>query len=516
MRYTLRPYQERALEQLRAKVRSRIKRLVLVAATGSGKTVVMAAVIEGAIAKGSRCLFLAHRRELIEQCSHKLDDIGVDHGIIQANHWRRRPAAPVQVASIQTLIRRERPPADLVFIDECHRCLAASYVKIVGDYPDAVLIGASATPWRTDGRGLGRIYQDTVLTASVAELVAEGFLIEPRVFAPSLPDLAGVKTTAGDYQQDELARRMDKSELIGDVVDHWQRLANGRRTVVFAASVDHSRHIAERFVAAGVKAEHADGAMPNAQRDAVLARFTSGETTVVCNCDLISEGYDLPAISCVDLVRPTQSSVKYLQMVGRGMRPCPEKSDLVVLDHAGCTIRHGFVTDNRDYSLEDRPKAKDTGPKPRVCRLCFCVIPAGVALCPECQQPQPRLSASCGERQGPRERDGELEELRPGDRPPCSKCGGVNTLVFRSDKLGAFTTAIRCRDCAHVEYRTDTAAAARASMDVKRSEYERLDEIRKRKQYKAGWTAHRYRAIFGRWPRGVRPADDGQGPGEAA
>jgi len=500
MKYSLRPYQSQAITTLRQKAVAGTQRLLLVAPTGSGKTVVAAAVIESAVAKGTQILFLAHRLELIDQCSRKLDEIGVDHGIIKADHPRARPWLPVQVASVQTLVRRKKPPAGLIIIDEAHRCLADTYLKILNHYPEAKVLGLTATPWRTDGRGLGKIYEDLVITASVRELVDKGYLLVPKVFAPSRPNFRGVKIRGGDYAQDEIELRMDKPKLIGDIVAHWQSLGGDRRTVVFATSVKHSKHIAESFVAAGVAAEHVDGSMPEKERTAILGRLATGQTMVVSNCDVITEGYDLPILSCAILARPTKSSVKFRQMVGRIMRPTEGKDDCLVLDHAGCVYEHGFVEDDIDYTLDDTAKKKPQQPAVKVCKACFAVMPAKAARCPSCKALQQQYSPP-SERRGPEQHDGELSPMRPEDRPACEKCQSTNTRTFSSRKLGQFRVGVHCLVCENVQFTNNARAARTASLDARQKEFHRLAEIGKSKGYKPGWAAYRYKAIFGQWPR---------------
>ena len=176
-------------------------------------------------------LVLAHRREIITQTSKKLHDQGIYHGIIQAGFDKlARPMAQVQVASVQTLTARavrtnriELPPADLLVIDETHHCPASTYRKIIAQYPDAILLGLTATPCRGDGRGLGGIFEAIVEAPQVAELIEQGHLVKTRVYAPAIPDLKGVRVQAGDYNERQLAERMDRPKLIGDIVSHWHR-----------------------------------------------------------------------------------------------------------------------------------------------------------------------------------------------------------------------------------------------------------------------------------------------------
>ena len=416
---TLRPYQESAIRELHARIASGRRRIVVVAATGSGKTVIFAHVVADTVARGQLVLVVAHRRELIQQTYEKLLHAGLQEhqvGVVMATDARRRPTAPVQVASIDTLRHRPKPPADLVIVDEAHRELARSYREMRAHYPDAVHLGFTATPYRADNRGLGEFYEDLLLVASIRELIDQGYLVEPRVFtvpAERLPNLAGVRVRAGDYAQDQLDEAVDQAKLVGDIVEHWLRHAGGVRTVAFAVSVKHSRHIAERFREGGIAAEHLDGSTPTPERDAILARIERGETRVVSSCGVLSEGWDQPSVKCAVLARPTKSTGLYLQQAGRILRPW-QGERAIILDHAGCAREHGLPQDEREFSLEPRPKRKRGEPIDvpiRVCDGCQAVLPARIRVCPECgllfAEPRPM----------PTEAEGELVEATQREEP---------------------------------------------------------------------------------------------------
>ena len=233
----LRPYQHLAIENLRVAIRSCTaghKRILLQAATGSGKTIVACEMIRLALGKDKRALFIAHRKEIILQSSQKLDAFGIDHGIIMASHSRKNNHA-VQVASIQTLTRRENPEADLIIIDECHLSCSASYKQLIDAYPNAVVIGLTATPVRLDGRGLGEIYSDIVEVVPMTQLISEGHLMKPRVFAPFMPDMKNVRTVKGDYDVTQTSAIMDNKKITGDIVKHWKSNARNHKTIVFAS-----------------------------------------------------------------------------------------------------------------------------------------------------------------------------------------------------------------------------------------------------------------------------------------
>jgi hypothetical protein len=230
-------YQTDAVTEIRSQILSGRKRILLVAPTGCGKGTIATWMIHRAVARGSRILFLVNRRELVKDTSRRLDRLGVDHGIIMGNHPRRKPWLHVHIASIDTLQRRDPlPPADLIFVDECHFAISPIWRKVLDRYSCPV-IGMTATPVRADGRGLGEFFDAMVSgPVDVSELMSRNFLVRARIFAPSAPDLTGVAVSHGEYNQKQLARVVDGSKIIGDVVQHWMKLGRGRPTVAFAVS----------------------------------------------------------------------------------------------------------------------------------------------------------------------------------------------------------------------------------------------------------------------------------------
>jgi superfamily II DNA or RNA helicase len=393
----LRDYQTKVIEDFECTIETGTRRVILVAPTGAGKTVIAAAIIQKHAGRG--VLVLAHRREIIVQTSQKLYAHGVAHGVIQAGIPPRLHER-VQVASIQTLyaraIRGERmnlPPADLLIIDECHHAQAKTYKKIIEAYPDAILLGLTATPCRGDGRGLGGIFDAIVECPQVAELIEQGHLVKTKVYAPVQPDLKGVRVHAGDYVETQLADLMDQPKLIGDTVTHWHKYGERRKTVCFAVDVSHSLHIRDEFIKSGVRAEHIDGSTPKDERDAILARLASGEIELVTNCMVLTEGWDMPEVSCCILARPTKKMGLYRQMIGRVLRPAGGKTDAVILDHSGAVFRHGFAEDPVEWTLSPDRRAEspkhtarcETGSKSRLleCSKCSAIRVAGEP-CPHC------------------------------------------------------------------------------------------------------------------------------------
>lgn len=387
----LRPYQAKAIDEAREAYRQH-RAVLFQLPTGGGKTVTASTVVHGAAQKRNRVWWLTHRRELATQASRTFHALGIPHGLVQAGGITDANAL-VQVASIQTIARRldKLPEPALIVFDEAHHIGAAQWDAVFNHYPRAKILGLTATPWRLDGQGLGKWFSHMINGPTVRQLIDEGSLCDFRLFAPSAPDLTGVGTIGGDFKAGALAKAMDRPAIVGDAIGHYRRLCPGKRAVVFAAGVANSQSIVAQFMAAGIPAEHVDGSMGTAERDAIVERFRRGETLVLSNADLFGEGFDVPAIEAVILLRPTKSLSLYLQQVGRALRPMEGKDVAIILDHAGNSLRHGLPDDERVWSLEDREKrakreALDT--PVRQCTECFFVYrPA--PKCPCCGHAPP-------------------------------------------------------------------------------------------------------------------------------
>ncbi|MBK8123961.1 MAG: DEAD/DEAH box helicase [Dokdonella sp.] len=383
MTFSLRPYQASKVAEARALMGQGKRSICLVAPCGAGKTIIAAHIIHSALSKQRRVLFLAHRRELIDQCAEKLRALGIlDYNVVLSGHpHSRNPNAPMQIASIQTLIRREYPPADLIIVDESHHAAAGQYQTLLKNYPDAYVLGLTATPERLDGKGLDGIFHDLLEVATVPDLIDSGFLVAPTCLGPS-PEmaaqlksaLASVKVRGGDYAEGALGDAMDHAELVGDIVQHWKEWAAGQKTIVFAASILHSQHIIQQFQAAGIPAAHLDGKMATPEREGILAAWRSGDIQVVSNCQILTEGFDFPELSCCVLARPTKSVALFLQMCGRVLRTAPGKSGALILDHAGNMLEHGPPHIDRVWTLQGASK------KRKVERTHACFLPGCGAL----------------------------------------------------------------------------------------------------------------------------------------
>lgn len=265
-----------------------------------------------------KVLFLAHREELLLQAKEKLESItGCTAGLIKAG-YRAAPQHQIQIASIQSLIRRNHWfEAGLVVVDEAHHSPSATYTKLLERYPNAYILRVTATPTRSDGQGFTSQFDELILGLAVRELIDAGHLCPFKLFAAkNRIKAADIKVTAGDFNQRELAQRVNTTLTLGDVVGTWQKHASGKRTVVFCVDVGHSRAVADAFLLAGYAAEHIDGETPAIERRAILERFRTGETAILTNCGIVSEGLDVPGIKAVQCLRPTKLLVLYLQMVG--------------------------------------------------------------------------------------------------------------------------------------------------------------------------------------------------------
>ncbi len=311
----LRDYQQNAIASLRRSYAAGHKSVLFALPTGGGKTFTFAYVASQSAAKGGTCLILVHRQELLKQASRSLDKLGVSHGLI-APGCAFSPRK-VQVASVQTLVRRMhklpwRP--DLIIIDEAHHAVAGSWRRVLAYYPEARVLGVTATPCRTDGLGLGEVFSDLVIGPSIADLTAQGFLTPTKIYAPPLSvDLSGVRSRGGDYAKDDLQKAIDRPAITGDAVAHYRRICPGAPAIAFCVSVEHAKHVANQFREIGFRAQSLDGAMADDDRARAIDDLGLGRLDVLTSCDIVSEGTDIPVVTAALLLRPTQSEGLYLQ-----------------------------------------------------------------------------------------------------------------------------------------------------------------------------------------------------------
>lgn len=388
----LRDYQEKLITDIRGQFQDKHKRVLAVMPTGAGKTATTAEMIKRTAARGKKCLFTVHRQELMDQSIAAFNEAGIEHGCIAAG-YDSVPDKPVQLASIETLRRRLdktsfRP--DFVVVDEAAHSCSETWRFVIEHFGGAHIIGLTATPERLDGKGLGSVYQSMVQGPTTAELIDRGYLSQYEYFAPTQPDLTDVRTRLGDFDIEQAAGIMDTPRITGDAIREYAKHCDGKRAVAFCVSVKHSQNTAENFARCGYRALHIDGNTPKSVRRQAISDFRSGIIQILTSVDIFSEGFDLPAVECAILLRPTQSLSMYLQQVGRALRVSPGKEKAIILDHAGNVNRHWLPDEERTWSLAGRKKMKradidaESEVKIRQCPECYCNHKPA-PICPACQ-----------------------------------------------------------------------------------------------------------------------------------
>lgn len=323
---------------LRDGVRNGHKKQVIMAPTGGGKTYLGLRIINEALKRGKRCVFVCDRTTLINQTSYVADSYGLpNHGVIQAGHWRTNLKLPFQIASVQTLARRDWPPFDIIVIDECHTQYKAwtEHVKKT----DALVIGLSATPF---SKGLGEIFSNLVNAATLDELTKNGVLVPLKVFSCKKVDMKGAETRGGEWTEKAAGER--GIQIVGDVVAEWIKYAENRKTIVFGSTIAHCEEMQRSFIAKGIKAEVFCSDTTPVEREAILSEYKKPDSQlrVLISVEALAKGFDVPDVSCVCDVRPLRKSLSTaIQMWGRGLRSSPEtnKKDCLLLDFSGNIVR---------------------------------------------------------------------------------------------------------------------------------------------------------------------------------
>lgn len=403
----LRDYQQKGIDTIRRALTLNDS-VIYVLPTGGGKTALASVMAENACAKGRRCLFLVHRRELMRQTQDAFTLSGIHYGTIQAG----KPVDPlpkVHIGSIQTVVRRlerlQRP--DLLIVDECHHARAASWAKVI-EWAGCKTVGLTATPCRLDGKGLRGHFDEIVMGPKMDELIKAGWLADYRMYAPSVVDASGLHTRAGDYKQEELEALMNKGTIIGDAVEHYRRIAPGKQAIVFAVSIKHAQRLAIAFSSNGFRSACIYGSMLTQSRDRIVESFRQGTIQVLTNVDIVGEGFDLPSVHCAILQRPTKSLSLYLQQIGRCLRPQEGKDHAIILDHVGNVKRHGFPDQDREWSLDGAEKPRKEMDKKHIlvkqCPACYRVVFQSEKECEYC-------GYEFGQEREIREAEGELVEL---------------------------------------------------------------------------------------------------------
>jgi DNA repair protein RadD len=463
----LRPHQIQTMAELRSALRDGARRPMVQLPTGAGKTVLAAHIIAGAREKSKRVAFCVPSLSLVDQTFQRFIENclpAVEMGVLQGNHPWRRAHAPIQIATAQTLARRDLPPVDVAIIDEAHVRFGV-YDRWIKDCPEVLFIGLSATP---GSRGLGKIFDRLIQPISLAELIEQKFLSPFRVFAPSHPDLSACQMIAGDYHEGDLGEIMGKPTLVADIVETWLVRGVGRPTLCFAVNRRHARLIHDQFAEVGVRVAYVDADTPREERFAIGKRLASGEVQVVCNIGTLTTGIDWD-VRCLILARPTRSEMLFVQIIGRGLRTAAGKDHCLILDHSDTHQKLGMVTDISFNVLDDGKKKKKksdkkdsekTQPLPKCCPACSSLMPITQAHCAGCGYVMPLIDPVS-------QIDGDLVELGKGGKKQKQE-----SVIDRLRAMG--------------------------KPDV----HGQLVALREQRGYSDKWVAWKYKTIFEVWPRG--------------
>jgi len=411
MSIELRDYQKKIIEDTRIAFREH-RGVMIRSSTGSGKTAINSFITKSALEKGGHIWFVVHREELIKQSSLAFLKAGVDHGFV-ASGWPFDPKKQVQICSIMTLINRleKLPDPKMIVWDEAQYMAAGSWDKIYNRYPSAYHLGLTATPHRLDGKGFEKYFQHMVNGPSTRWLIDNKYLSDYRLFAPTNFDPSQLKTSMGDYDIKSIEEAITP-KIVGDYFEVWQKNAFNKKTIVFAPSVNISKHITQTFLNNGVEAKHLDAETPKQERDQAIKDYASGKITLLSNVKLFTEGFDVPSIECVMLTRPTKSLALYLQMVGRALRPQEGKTHAIILDQVNSCIEHGLPDEDFEWSLKPREKKKSSksGAEKisgvKVCTSCFSANLSFNLYCTNCG-----AEFDIKKRNGPEHVEGELSEV---------------------------------------------------------------------------------------------------------
>jgi superfamily II DNA or RNA helicase len=389
------PFQEKFKRDLRVKIREGNSRIACVAPTGSGKTILMGSIIEGATEKGKRVLLIVHLDVLVGQSYEKIAQfISPDKiGFIKAG-WEENPSAPVQIASIQTLQRRdwwrEQLIPDLIFFDEAHETAFHQLGKEITHsiFPHSFVFGFTATPWRlSKHESFSDHFQDLVQAPPPGKLQEQGFLCPLEYYSVGNLDLSEVSSN-GDFIQKDLEIAVDKPEVVKNAVDNWERICPEKRTIAFCVTINHAKSVAQEFQSRGYRADVVSSETPKEERDRLYSSLENGELQVLASVDVVSIGFDRKPIEVGLLLRPTKSLGKHHQQIGRIMRVAPGKEKAIVLDQAGNCLRFGrfgFPEGIEEYSFETPQEKKNGLPPYKKCPKCGRLNLLANKSCDSCQ-----------------------------------------------------------------------------------------------------------------------------------
>jgi DNA repair protein RadD len=451
---TLRDYQNETIKKVYASLRTN-RKVMLQLPTGSGKSHIAAAIIEHALQNNKRVGFLVDRIILGDQITDRLVKAGLPVSVVQSSHPMFNPSKPIQVCSVQTLAARGRrywAEVDFFIFDEAHMKYAVVQ-EIMEKWDGLKWLGLSATPFT---RGLGLIWDDLVVGITTKELIEQGFLCEYEAFGPDTPDLTNVRRSGGDYSATDLEGRMN--EITGSIVKHYMDRGVGKKALAFTPTVAYSQYLADEFKQHGIAADYVSHHDTDLQRDQKMRAFRKGEIQVMCNCDVLTKGFDQGDIEYGILARPTRSLSLHIQMIGRFLRTSEGKEKALIMDHAGNIERMGFPDDDLPTELDmGEPNTNSDAPDP--------------------DEPTPRTCPQC-------------YSMVPPATPQCPACGHIARARAEVEVKSGILTRLENKNIEPMQLKQDT--------------YSQLIEAARMYSYSRGWVAHSYREIFGVWARGMK------------
>ncbi|HDI7999210.1 TPA: DEAD/DEAH box helicase [Escherichia coli] len=463
--------QERGLNQLRHQWKLH-RTYLMYAPTGSGKTGLAAFVTAGMVERGMRVMFVCPYTILLNQTAERFTEYGLpweEISFVWRDHPNYDPSRLIQIASADTLIRREFPDnIDLLIIDEAHMKRRA-LLEVIRDR-DIRVLGLSGTPFAA---WMGKYYECLIKPTTIRELIQRGDLSDYEFFAPSMPDLAGVKTSntvfGRDYNEEQLASIMGSSDLVGDIVSNWLENGEDLPTICFCVNVAHANFVTREFLQSGIGAEVMTADTPHDERQDIIRRFEEGATKIIVNVGVLVAGFDSD-VRCLIYARPTKSEIRWLQCIGRALRTASGKKRALIFDHSGTVHRLGFPEDIEYDELpgkNDGMKASAGGSEvkaeklPRECPKCHFMKPAGVHMCPKCG------FHPLGGDDVATDRDRKLSRVNKGKRE------------YTREEKQRWWSEIK----GYQNYRNATG-----------------------KPLSDGWCAHTYKEKFGVWPKGFSNA----------
>ena len=357
MGFELRDYQDKIVHDTRSMLREGHRSVVLVSPTGSGKGVLLPFIAHGLVKNGKRVLIMAHRQNLVDQLEKAVSQFGVAFSRIRGN---QRVRYNCMIGMTQSVVSRldKIPAPDYILTDEGHHGTSPTNRKIYDYFPNATRLFLTATPIGADGEGLSSVASAMVLGPAVKWLIEQEHLARYTYIKPKNNiDISRIKFKGnGDVNEKSAADEIKRSFHVGDAVEKYLEWMKGKPCIVFCSGIKHAEEVAEAYCAAGIKASAISGTMKRSEIKKLIEGLSNGSVEVLCSADLIGEGTDIPCLQGIQMLRPTKSIVIFLQQCGRALRPKPDGSYAIIIDHVGNNVDLGFPCDERDWSLEGKPK----------------------------------------------------------------------------------------------------------------------------------------------------------------